>query len=233
MGNILCNHRLSIPVFSHSLQQDDCYTAGMRVSKRIAIALLIGFLLGIVWFVGYRLITFKDTRTHYHANFAVYINGRREPFRSFTFYEEVQSCGADGAHNPKTRVHMHDSVDHVVHVHDPASTWGHFFANLGFALDDDLLKTDEGVFVHGVDDNQLQFILNGKSTRTLANEPIRSEDTLLISYGKQRDRELQTQYQAIKRDAATYNRRSDPSACTGTQELGLVDKLRNVLGIDT
>src|SRR5690242_12924059 len=46
----------------------------------------VGFLLGILWLVGMRFLTVTPTETHYHANFAVYINGTREEFKSFAYY---------------------------------------------------------------------------------------------------------------------------------------------------
>src|SRR5690606_33041163 len=130
-----------------------------------------------------RFVTYEDKRVHYHGNFALYVNGMRDEFKSSTFYEETQSCSADEI-RPKQRVHLHDQKPHVVHVHDEGSTWGHLFANLGYGLSGKSIQTDSGVFVDGQDGNQLTFILNGKEVSNVSNEVIQSEDVLLISYGK-------------------------------------------------
>ena len=63
------------------------------MNRKILSAAIIGFILGVVWFVAARYVTYKNTATHYHANFALYINGQPDKFDNFTFYEEVQSCG--------------------------------------------------------------------------------------------------------------------------------------------
>ena len=103
----------------------------------------VAFLLGALWLFAVRFVLLDRDAVHYHANFAVYVEGERLPFDNFTFYEEVQSCGGDDVNNPKIRVHMHDRISNVVHVHDNAATWGHFFANLGYANGDTVFKTDE------------------------------------------------------------------------------------------
>lgn len=173
---------------------------------------------------------FKKDEVHYHANFALYINGTRDEFKSFTFYEEVQTCGVEDADNPKSRVHMHGQVNHVAHVHDHAATWGHFFSNLGYSLGNDVIKTDRGTFLDSQDGKRLRFMLNGQSVDTVANRTINSEDVLHISYGDEGDTVLQQQYQAISRDAHEYNQKTDPSSCSGGQPLTLTERFKKALG---
>ncbi|HTE58319.1 MAG TPA: hypothetical protein VK694_06250 [Verrucomicrobiae bacterium] len=200
-------------------------------TKRIAAALAAGFLLGVVWLVMARFIAYKPVNTHYHANFALYINGQRDEFKNFTFYEEVQSCGSDEKNEPKHRTHMHDNVNHVVHVHEPAVMWGHFFANLGYTLGDTVVKTDKGLYVDGQDGAQLTFTLNGKEVNNIANRLIKSEDVLLINYGKDSPAVLQQRYDGISKDAGEFNKRNDPSSCTGTKPLSFKDRLKKALSL--
>jgi hypothetical protein len=203
----------------------------MKIDKRLALAVLAGYLLGVFWLVAVRFVMYKSDTVHYHANFALYINGQRDEFKNFTFYEEVQSCGSDEKNNPKTRVHMHDSVNHVAHVHEPGVTWGHFFANLDYALGDSLVKTDDGVFVDDQNGNKLTFTLNGKEVGGIANRHISSEDTLLINYGKDSADILKQRYDGITKDAAEFNRRNDPSSCSGNKELTFGERLKQAIGI--
>lgn len=198
----------------------------------MTVAVILGFVLGAVWLVALRFATYTNPNVHYHANFALYVNGQRDMFDNFTFYEEVQSCGSDEVNNPRTRVHLHDRINHVTHVHDPAATWGHLFANLGYTLGDDVLKTDDGVFINGQDDQKLTFILNGKEVDGVANRTIRSEDALLISFGSEDEAILQERFDAITRDAAEYNTRNDPSACTGTKPVSFMERLKISVGLD-
>src|SRR3712207_6712479 len=120
-----------------------------RLDKKLWLAVLIGFIAGILWLVAIRFFTYKSENIHYHANFALYIDGQQYKFENFTFYEEVQSCVADFVDNPKARVHLHDNKPHVVHVHDNGVTWGHFFANLGYGLTDKSLSTRTETYVDG------------------------------------------------------------------------------------
>lgn len=202
-----------------------------RIPKKLLLATCLGFVFGILWLFAVRFALVEKKETHYHANFALYVDGVREQFDNFTFYEEVQSCGGDEKNNPRTRTHMHDNIHHVVHVHDEAATWGHFFANLGFVLGNDILKTDDGVFVDGANNKKLTFILNGQVVDGVANATIRSEDALLISYGSDADEQLRSHYEGITKDATEYNKRSDPSACTGGKPFTLKERLSKTFRI--
>lgn len=201
------------------------------VQKRIAAAAVIGFLLGMIWLVAVRFISYQPDSVHYHANFALYINGERDEFESFTFYEEVEACVDDGTDNPKSRVHMHDRINHVVHVHSPAVTWGHFFANLGYALGDNLVSTDEGVFVDKQNGRRLTVLLNGQETSDIANRVIGNEDVLLINYGTEPEDALKERYDGITKDASEYNNRTDPSSCAGEHEVTFTEHLKKAIGI--
>lgn len=197
---------------------------------RLQVAVL-AFLLGVFGFVGLRFITIKDASVHYHANFALYINGQKDEFDSFTFYEEVQVCSSDDANNVKTRVHLHDNNPSLVHVHHSGVTWGQLFANLGYGLTNKAVTTDAGVFVDGQDDDQLAFLLNGQPVMSIANEVIQNKDVLLVNYGDEDIQTLQGRAEAIPRDAEEANTKRDPSSCSGTHELSLGARLKAAFGI--
>jgi hypothetical protein len=180
--------------------------------------------------VAIRFVNYKSDIVHYHANFALYINGERDPFKGFTFYEEVQSCVGDEANNPKSRVHLHNNEPYVVHVHDKAATWGHLFANLGYSLGNNLVKTDKGVYAENSKDNQLTFLLNGQVVDGVANRLIESEDTLLINFGKADSAVLQKRFDDIPRDAEDYNHKPDPAACSGDRPATFTDRLKQAAG---
>lgn len=201
------------------------------MNKRLIIAAAAGFAAGIIWLIALRFILYSPNDVHHHANFALYVNGERDPFDSFTFYEEVQSCTDDELNNPLTRVHMHDQISNVVHVHDGAVTWGHFLANLGYGLTDTVLETDEGVFIDGEDDKQLKFILNGEPVNSIANQVIGSEDKLLIDYGEADQQTLYERYDSIEHTAGEYNQKPDPSSCSGGKNPGFVERLKHAIGI--
>src|SRR5436190_1007345 len=89
------------------------------------LAIIAAVLAGALLVLAIRFINYKPTNTHYHANFAVYINGQREQFNGPTYYEEesMGSCTTDKEMIPADRAHMHDNENDVIHVHDKAVTW--------------------------------------------------------------------------------------------------------------
>jgi hypothetical protein len=197
----------------------------VRVMRR---QLLASFLLGILTLIALRFTFVEVKPTHYHANFAVFVNGQREEFKSFAYYEEVASCA--GSLSPKTIVHMHDNVNHVAHVHRPEATWGQFFSNLGWTLGDKVLVTANGtVRADGVDGKKLKFIINGRETGVAANQVINSEDVLLVNYGNEDIKTLDASYSGLVKDAGDYNKRNDPSACTGSKKPSLVERLKTAV----
>lgn len=201
------------------------------LDKRRISLVAIGFLLGVLGFTTYRIVTYKTMRVHHHANFALYINGERDEFKSFTFYEEVQACADHGAANPKSRVHMHNQDASLIHVHDNGATWGHFFANLGYGLTDKALQNDDGVFAAS-DDDKLTFILNGQEVSTIANRVISSEDVLLINYGSEDNETLEQRFKEIPSNAQEFNGKNDPGGCAGNEAPSFIKRLEAALGIE-
>lgn len=203
-----------------------------KMSSYLYKGLVAGFVLGVITLVAVRFVTFKSDLVHYHANFALYINGQRDEFKNFSFYEEVQLCSSDAANNPKARVHMHDQNNHLIHVHAHGVTWSQFFTNLGYTLGDNLIKTDQGVYVDGQDGNKLTFLINGRETGTIADTVIKSEDVLLVNYGKDDQSTLQKRYDDIPRDAHQANTEKDPASCSGAESLTLTQRLKHAVGIN-
>lgn len=186
--------------------------------------LVIGLFLGAFTILSMRVVLIRDHATHYHANFALYINGQKDEFSNFTFYEEVQGCSVDMHDSPKHRAHMHNNENHIVHVHADGVTWGHFFANLGYGLTNKSVKTDDGVLVDGTDGKKLTFFLNRVPVESIANRVIESEDVLLIDYGD--GSSIDQRYEDIKKDAAGRNTQPDPAMCAGSQPLTFGERLK-------
>ena len=201
-----------------------------KVNRRVVKAIILSFIAGVLWLVAMRFVTLKNNEVHYHANFALFINGERYTFDRFSYYEEVQLCGGPQVSNPKTRTHMHDRNNHIVHVHDNAVTWGDFFANLGMVDGDTVFKTDDKTYVED-DKTQIKFILNGKEVDTTANRTIESKDVLLVSIGAADDAELQKEYAQIPQDADEFNKKNDPASCSGGERLTTKDRLKKAIGI--
>ncbi len=202
------------------------------IDRRLVYWLFVAFLCGAFAAFWARFTLVEKTETHYHANFAVFINGEREKFESFTYYEEVSACTGDHFNQPSTRTHMHDQVSHVVHVHDKAVTWGNFFENLGMTLGNRVLDASGRTLVDG-SSGQLRFILNGKTVESIANEVIKSEDVLLIDFGSDSENVLEERFSEITADADEYNKRQDPSSCQGGKSESFSERLKRTIGIES
>lgn len=201
-----------------------------RPGSRLA-WLVAGIILGIVLFVAVRTATAKNPYTHYHANFAIYINGQAEKFEGPGFYEEVAACNVHNADDLKSRVHMHDNVAHAVHVHDTGVSWGDFFSNIGYTVGSSVLSDGSNTFVNGQDSKKLSYLLNGKPVSDISSTVIKSEDVLLIDYGDDTDQQMQKHFESIPRDAHHLNVTKDPSACSGNSNFDLKARLKQALGM--
>jgi hypothetical protein len=203
--------------------------SSQRPSKRLLAAAIVGFFFGIIWFVLLRVAFYDKEPTHFHANFALYINGDRELFTDPSYYEEISSCG-DKIDDPLSRVHMHDNNADTVHIHDASATWGNFFENLGLVLGDNVLYYKGKTYTNN-DSGKLMFMLNGSRVYNIAAKSIKSEDKLLISYDTDAS-VLQNQFNSIASSAAKYNETADPASCSGSgTPTDFWSKLRDVVGI--
>lgn len=176
--------------------------------------MLAGILLGAGAVLGIRYYSVVKNHTHYHAAFAVFIEGERLEFSEPGFYEEVTSCSEAG-NDPAQRTHMHRPDNDVIHVHDDLVTWGVFFENIGFSISERHIKTNDKIYATN-NESDVSFLLNGKPVRNPANTVIGDEDVLLVSYGAGSEAELRKQAEAIEHDKAGHaNHQADPGSCGG------------------
>jgi len=180
----------------------------------IIILVIIGFVGGFTWTVGLRYFLVVPTETHFHANFAVYIDGKREEFKDFTYYEEVAACTSAYGDNPKGRVHMHDKVNDVIHVHDKRVTYGDFFANIGWVVGRNVVETRDKTFVSNKDTTRIVYVLNGEKVSSITSKMIQSKDRLLVAVGAVPS-DVKPWYDTLATTAAEFNSRPDPTTCGG------------------
>lgn len=196
--------------------------------NRIAL-LTAGVVLGVLLFVAFRFaVADPPEPTHYHANFAVWVNGERLDLSADQFMEDVGSCAAQGAVLPRERAHLHNNNADVVHVHDQGVTWGQLLANLGMAAGNDFLVLPGGALYEAGAGRTMKFILNRRPQFSVTNDLIRSGDRLLISFGPEEEAEvLRTQFAAVASDAPEFNLRPDPASCSGAAAPTMWDRFRH------
>lgn len=187
-----------------------------NLKKHKWLLIAAAFALGIFVVLLIRFATYHvEKGVHYHANFALYINGQREQFKEPFYYEEVTSCNSHEEMTPHERTHMHEQVNSVVHVHDHAVTWGDFFQNIGWVVDMNLIETPQSKIYLADAQNKVTFILNGQKVENPINQVIGDEDKLLINYGASSEQELQDRYKTVPATAHKYDVSKDPASCSG------------------
>jgi hypothetical protein len=191
--------------------------------------LLAGVVVGVIALAAVRFVFVPVERpTHYHANFAVFVEGRRLDLSGDRFMEELGACKVSGLVLPSSRAHLHNHNPDVVHVHHDGVTWGHLLANLGFGLGDRYLALSDGKILEEGNGKTLKFVLNGREQSSVANELIRSGDRLLISYGPESAAEVaRSQFPAVASTAEEFNRKNDPAGCSGPGDPTLWDRVRH------
>ncbi len=195
-----------------------------RLTNQAIWAAIIGLVVGVVVILGIRFFSYKPERIHYHANFQVFINGQREQFANPSYYEAIgPSCSANAGITPQERAHMHDGINHVVHVHDHAVTWGQFFTNLGWLVDAKVIGTPSQMLMADAD-HKITFILNGETMDNVSNRVIGDQDKLLVDYGDS-NQVAKTEYAGIINKALKYDTSSDPKSCGGSAPTTLHDRL--------
>jgi hypothetical protein len=161
------------------------------------------------------IFTPRPYQAHHHANFAVYIDGKKWDFAPSNYMEEVSRCNITEWVLPADRIHLHDGKGWLVHVHMAASTWGDLLTNIGWGIWSDYLSTgyDQMYQADGV--KHLYSIINGKIVMNPANMPVSSTDRLLVWYGTGTQEEILSKWDTlVDRDAHEYNEKADPASCS-------------------
>ncbi len=181
----------------------------------------VGVVVGVLGLAAFRFATVPPpVITHHHANWAVFVHGQRLDLTEERFMEDVASCRTSPeAIRPQDRIHLHEGDHDVIHVHHPAATWGQLLANLTMAAGEDYLFLPDGTKHLARGDSTVKFFRNGRQDFNLANEPVRSTDRVLISFGSETpDQVLADQFGRVADNAEEHNSKADPAACMGGHE---------------
>jgi hypothetical protein len=198
------------------------YYLSLLRQRAVIGAIIGGAILGFLIIGLVRFSVSANDETHYHADMVVYINNEKQEFKGPQYYQEVAAC--DEHASPLGRVHLHDENPALVHVHDKVVTWADLFNNLGWSLNNSMIFDGKNAYING-QGGELSFVLNGKQTRSLANEVIGDQDRLLVSYGAEDAAELQKEFEQVPSDAKQADTTADPAACQGPERQDVWTKL--------
>lgn len=191
-----------------------------------------GLLLGALTILTVRFVTYQPVSVHYHANFALYLNGQRETFKGQQYYQEFTMCSSTGGIAvPQQRAHMHDNANGLVHVEDHVATWGQFFENLGWYVGPNFVQTAEDTIYTANDQAKLHIVLNGQDYTDLTpitNTVIKDEDRLLVSFGTIDQATLNQEFKTIPSSAHRADVTPDPASCSGAESATTAERLRHL-----
>jgi hypothetical protein len=193
---------------------------------------VLGLVLGVVVYAAVRIAALPPLETvHYHANWALWIDGARVDLTGDKYMEDVAACASDPANiTPYQRVHMHENNADIVHVHHSGATWGHLLQNLGWGMGVDWLYSDAGVLYRQGDGKALTFIVNGLVVPPVYDRVIQRGDRVLISFGTESPEELlKNRFPSVSSDAPQYDVSFDPAGCMGAMEETLGARIRRAL----
>lgn len=199
---------------------------------KASVALGVGIVLGVLALAVVRFALAEPPHPpHFHANFAIVVDGQRVDLSGNEYMEEVSACrGIAGNVAPQERAHLHNNDPDVAHVHHDGVTWGHLLANLGFGLGDRYLSTRGDRLLAEGGGKTLKLVLNGRPEISVRNRLIRSGDRLLVSYGAEGEAEVvRRQFPAVADNAEEFNRRPDPAGCSGAHQPTLWERIRYAL----
>jgi len=196
----------------------------MKTKKILSILLLpiIALAIYLAWYIH---SASEHIAPHFHANFAMYVNGEKIDFSGDKYMEDVAGCSVTGNIMPEDRAHLHENNGDTIHVHADWVAWGHFFANNNFAFWDNYLALDTGDIYANWEWKTVQYVLNEMVIENPFNKLIRSKDQLLIVYGDEDLEWLQALYNTVSNSAHEYNQTYDPWSCSWGSSNGILSTL--------
>lgn len=201
----------------------------MKKKIFLTILALVCFFITFVW--GYIHANKQNTDPHFHANFAMYINGEKQDFSGDAYMQDVAGCSISWEIMPQDRVHLHENNGDTIHIHAHGVSWWHFFANNNFYFDSERIVSDSKQEFKISENNSISFILNGKTINNPYNRSISSQDRLLIAYWDYSGAELQNLFEKVSSDAGEYNQSYDPGSCSWKQQNTILEILREIFSL--
>lgn len=135
---------------------------------------------------------------HYHADFAVYLNGERYNFSQEKYMSTENKSLSNFAH-------FHDMDGNIIHKHAEGVTLGFFLDTLDISLNDSCLILDDDTPYCNDGEKILKMYVNGKENDDFSDYDIHEEDKILISYGDESEEEIQSQLDSLTEDACIYS----------------------------
>ncbi|MEO6508735.1 MAG: hypothetical protein ABIO02_02170 [Patescibacteria group bacterium] len=133
--------------------------------QKIIIAVLV--IIAALSVILYLKTSEKDV--HFHSGFQIYIDGKLQDYKDAKYMSLVPCNNDDHQVETTDKVHLHDGVGSVVHVHQSNVIWNDLFRYLKL----DISKIDP-----------VEAYVNGIKINSIAEEEIQPYDSLVLLLGK-------------------------------------------------
>lgn len=137
-------------------------------------------------------------KVHEHADFAVYLNGKK-----FDFTQAKYQSSKTNPLDPEA--HLHDSNGTVTHKHRKGVTLGYFFKSIGMDFTNECFTLDSKESFCNSGDKKLKFYVNGQPNGEFGKYEFTDLDRILITYGSEGEATITTQQSSIADDACLYS----------------------------
>lgn len=184
------------------------------------------------------LLTFripKAEETHYHANFAVFIDEKKLDF-SHEKYMHVKPCTGEVNREGHfgDRVHLHDQVGDVAHIHDSGVVWGELIMYLGLEVNQEFIMFENTKYPINKG-KELVYYINGRKVNDFQTSEISNNDTLIVIIGNrllsdEEDNRYAQFLGRVSNRSEEMNNSGSLEACGGSVELSFWKRVARVWG---
>lgn len=168
-------------------------------------------------YIAWKISTVPQAAIHYHANFLVLKDGVIQDYSDDT-YMEFEPCTLDEKHGffeNEERVHLHNNIGSVVHVHSPGIRWGELFS------------------IIGINGASASYVVNGKKVDSLDKAVIQPQDRALIILGTV-PKDVDALFGHVPSDAIEYDqgkKGAESCSSSGSESYSLWQRFRIAFGL--
>lgn len=172
-----------------------------KITKKL---ILLGIIIAVAVIVGKVLLDNSVPEigvvgeVHYHADFALYINGQRFDFVQEKYMSTENKTLSNFAH-------LHDLNGNIIHKHASGITLEFFLETVDMKLNDTCFILDDGASYCNERNKKLKMYVDGKRNDKFADYDLQDEDRILVSYGDESEEEIQAQIQSVTEEACIYS----------------------------
>lgn len=143
---------------------------------------------------------------HTHADFAVYVSGKRVDFAKDEYMSGLSTGSLDDADHQQhdKYYHLHDGIGTVIHRHKPDLPLSQFFKSIGFTMAEDCFTQPDDQPICNNGSKTWKMYVNGTERPMEPGLVFTDEDKILITYDANQA-ELQRELAALTDEACRYS----------------------------